>query len=110
MLTERDCRMIVEYLCDALKCDTELQDVMARAMTRCAKKKEKLVKLSEAAQILGVSKSLLYHIKDNFSYVKTGDSKTSHILFKESCLFDEFEAYLCRKRKTVQFGPLRKVM
>lgn len=98
MLTERDCRMIAECFCDALKSDTELQDVMARAMARTAKQKERLVKLSDAATILGVSKSLLYKIKDNFSCVKTGSSKTSHLLFNEARLIPEYEAYLANKK------------
>lgn len=98
MLTERDCRLIAECFCDALKSDTELQDVMARAMARTAKQKERLVKLSDAATILGVSKSLLYKIKDNFSCVKTGNAKTSHLLFNEARLIPEYEAYLANKK------------
>lgn len=97
MLTERDCRMIAECFCEALKSDTELQDVMARAMARATKQKERLVKLSEAASILGVSKSLLYQIKDNFSCVKTGNAKTSHLLFNEARLIPEYEAYLAKQ-------------
>lgn len=97
MLTERDCKMIAECFCEALKNDTELQDVMARAMARTAKQKERLVKLSEAARILGVSKSFLYHEKDNFSCVKTGNAKTSHLLFNEARLIPEYEAYLAKQ-------------
>lgn len=97
MLTERDCRMIAECFCEALKSDTELQDVMARAMARTAKRKDRLVKLSEAARILGVSKSFLYHAKQNFSCVKTGNAKTSHLLFNEARLIPEYEAYLAKQ-------------
>lgn len=97
MITEKDCRMLVGYFCDALKSDTELQDVMARAMARSAKRREHLVSLSSAASILGVSKSLLYHIKDNFTHVKTGKAKSCRIMFEETRLLSEYEAYLAGK-------------
>lgn len=103
MLTDRDCKMIVECLCEALKHDTELQDVMAKAMIRVTKPKRRLVKLSEAAQLLGISKSQLYHIKDDadgrkrFSYVKQGKSKSCPVLFDESKLIEEYQRFLAEK-------------
>jgi len=97
MLTQRDCKMIAECFGDVLKNDTELQDVMATAMARTATQKEHLVKMSDAARILGISKSLLYRIKDHFSCVKTGEAKTARLLFKESTLLSEYEAYLAKK-------------
>ena len=60
MITEKDCKMLVGCFCEALKSDIELQDVMAKAMLRGSKQKEHLISLSQAASILGVSKSLLY--------------------------------------------------
>lgn len=97
MLTDCDCRKIAECFCEALKSDTELQDVMARAMLRASKQKETLIKLSDAAKILGISKSLMYHIKDHFSHVKTGQSKTCHLLFNEAKLISEYQTYLATK-------------
>lgn len=103
MLTDRDCSRIVEYLCDALKSDTQLQDVMARAMLRSQKKKKKLVKLHEAADMLGISRSQLYHIKDDengckrFSYIKQGKAKSCPLLFDEEKLICEYETYLATK-------------
>lgn len=103
MLTDRDCKRIVEYLCDALKSDTQLQNVMAQAIVRSQKQKRRLVKLQEAASLLGISKSQLYHIKDDengsrrFSYIKQGKAKSCPILFDESKLISEYEMYLASK-------------
>lgn len=104
MLTDRDCKKIVEYLCVELKTDTQLQDLMAKAMLRVSKPKRRLVKLSEAASMLGISTSQLYHIKDDeagrkrFSYIKQGTAKSSPLLFDESRLIEEFERYLLEKQ------------
>ena len=103
MLSEKDCRLIVSYLCEAMKTDVELQDVMARAMNRVVKPKSRLIKLSDAASLLGISRSQLYHIKDDengcrrFSYIKEGKAKSCPILFDESKLIEEYERYLNTK-------------
>jgi hypothetical protein len=97
MITEKDCKMLVGCFCEALKSDTELQDVMAKAMLRGSKQKEHLISLSQAASILGVSKSLLYRIKDNFSCIKTGKAKTCRVMFEETKLLPEYEMYLAGK-------------
>lgn len=107
MLTQRDCNLIVECLCEALKTDTELQDVMAKAMLRVSKPKRRLVKLAEAAELLGISTSQLYHIKDDadgrkrFSYVKQGKARSCPVLFDESKLIEEYERYLAEKNSIV---------
>lgn len=97
MITEKDCKMLVGCFCEALKSDIELQDVMAKAMLRGSKQKEHLISLSQAASILGVSKSLLYRIKDNFSCIKTGKAKTCRVMFEETKLLPEYEMYLAGK-------------
>ena len=74
-----------------------------KAKAKLQQKKRRLVKLHEAASILGISKSQLYHIKDDengrkrFSYIKQGKAKSCPILFDESRLICEYEAYLANK-------------
>lgn len=100
MLTDRDCKMIVQYLCDALKSDTDLQDIMAKAIMKSARPKVRLVKIREAAAMLGISQTHLHHIKDDenghkrFSYIKTGPGKTAHLLFDANRLLPEYERYV----------------
>jgi len=88
---------ITECFCDALKSDSDLQDAVSHVIAQRTKPKEKYIKMSEAAKILGVSVSTLRHIKDNFSCVKSGSAKSSPILFKESCLMRDYETYLAQK-------------
>lgn len=107
MLTDRDCKRIVECLCEALKTDTQLQDVMANAMLRVSEPKRRLIKLAEAAALLGISTSQLYHIKDDadgrkrFSYVKQGKARSCPVLFDESKLIEEYERYLAEKNAVI---------
>ena len=104
MLTDRDCKLIVQYLCDALKNDTDLQDILAKAMVRTAKPKPRLVKAREAARMLSISDSYLHHIKDDsrgkprFSYIKTGPGRTSPLLFDANKIVSEFESYIASRK------------
>ena len=103
MLSDNDCRKIAVFICEAMKEDIELQQVIADAMKKVVKPKRCLIRLSEAAIILGISKSQLYKIKDDeqgnkrFSYVKQGSSKSCPVLFDSSRLVQEYERYLLEK-------------
>lgn len=106
--------MLVDYLCVALKSDIELQDIMAKAMLRNDRSKaRRLISLNEAAHIIGKSSSWLYKNKDdkdgkpNFSYIKSGNSKTSTVLFNANTLVDEYEALISRRRLCI--GIAKKV-
>ena len=50
-------------------------------LVKAKEKKVELVTAREAAKILGISRSRMYHIKDRYPYVKTGDAPQSRILF-----------------------------
>lgn len=51
---------------------------------------EKLLTSKQAAEILGISKSRLYQIKDKLPYVKIGNNKQSPIRFKAATLKQSF--------------------
>lgn len=44
----------------------------------------------EAAKILHISRGRLYHIKNHLTHIKMGNSEKSRVLFKKSCLFEDY--------------------
>lgn len=55
---------------------------------------KEMVTAAEAARILGISRSYLRSIKDNFRYIKGGDTKCGRILFEKDSLI---EGYIKKK-------------
>ena len=50
----------------------------------------------QAAQVLGISVSSLYKIKDAFTYIKSGSSKSSTLKFAVKTLQEEYNQYLIK--------------
>ena len=62
-----------------------------------------------AADMLGISVRQLRRIKDSFSYVKTGNTQQSGIMFNANTLHEEYEAYIASKvngNKLAQIKPI----
>jgi hypothetical protein len=79
----------------------------ARKGVECDKR---YLSLKEAAMAIGMSVSWLYKHKDEFSYEKSGDSKSSVLMFDKQILLNEYEDYLTRGRKIIKMEPLRMTM
>lgn len=62
-----------------------------------------LVSAAKAAEILGISVSRLYHIKNNFHYVK-GGSQSSPLKFDADRLKEDYLLYIKSTQRKAVFG------
>lgn len=92
--------MVVDKIITRLRNDDELLYSFAKVLAIPQKPKLGFVGTKEAANILGISASLLYKIKNDtdgrkrFSYIKSGKAKSSPLKFNEATLIEEYEKYL----------------
>lgn len=114
-MTKREIDLLAQRIVFYAKNDDEVMAKVAKMFRETSSNKKNLVSLKEAASILGISKWHLYHIKDDecgrprFSYVKTGNSKSSPVKFNESTLMDEYKEYIALQKKTIRFVSQKAV-
>lgn len=104
MLTNGDCKKMMDYFIQALKQDAELQAVMANALRKSVKPCKQLISAKAAAKLAGISVWQLYRIKDDecgkprFSYIKTGHTKSSTLRFNANTFMDEYQRYVSSRQ------------
>ena len=116
MMTEREIDLLAQRICFYAKNDDELLEKVAKFIGKSAKPEPRLVSTKTAAEIIGISEWQLYHIKDDedgkpqFTYVKTGKSKSARLKFDASVIREEYERFLAKKKNTLRLAPrYRKV-
>ena len=107
-MTEYELNRLAELIVEKQAASTAWMEAYADARVKAefqCKAQPRLVSAKKAAEMLGISVGHLYHIKENFSYVK-GESKSSPLRFNEATLQDEYTAYLENEGKG--FEPFRE--
>ena len=102
-MTERDIQRLAHAIILEASMNDDLLAKIARMIQKETRKTKHLVSAKQAALMLGISVSQLYHIKDDdsgtprFSYIKTGGQKSSTLKFNADTLAEEYERY-CASR------------
>ena len=113
MMTDLELSKLSDMIVQRLTQNEKWMMAFAKTMAKLQKPAEKLVSPAKAAEILGISVWQLYHIKDDedgrprFSYVKTGNSKSSPLKFNAATILEEYDRYLSQKKSKVNIVPLK---
>lgn len=106
-MTKDDAKMMIELLAQMVKSDRELKEFFISEMSRAIGTPARtMIPLKEAAARLGKSASWLYKNKEYFSCEKTGNSKSSTVMFNEATLFDEYQSLIETRKKIISLQPL----
>ena len=103
-MTEYELRRLAKMIVELQSQDEAWLMAFARAQAKLRMDAPRYVSAKEAARMLGISVSRLYHIKDDeygsprFSYVK-GGSQSSPLKFDANVLMDEYRSYLDSQKK-----------
>ena len=109
-MTKDDAKMMIELLAQMVRSDRELKEFFISEMSRAVGSPSRtMIPLKEAAAKLGKSTSWLYKNKDHFSFEKSGNSKSSTVMFNEATLFDEYQSLIDSRKKIITL-PIRNVM
>ena len=101
MMSIEELDILAAKIAEHLVSNDRFMEKMAKVMSH--KPVKKLVSVKDAAAMLGISPSFLYHIKDDengvprFSYIKTGASKQAPLKFDASKLMREYEQYIATR-------------
>lgn len=87
-MTDYELRKLAHFI--VIEMGDQLEDRILKAHKRDAKR---LVSVKTAADMLGISPSQLYRIKDHFTYIK-GNGRTSSLKFDAGRLVDEYQRFL----------------
>ena len=99
--------MMIELLAEMVRSDNELKEFFIKEMSRAIGRPEReMIPLKAAAAKIGKSASWLYKNKESFSYEKTGNSKSSTVMFDSSKLFEEYDMLVASRKKIVRMQPL----
>ena len=100
-----EAKMMIELLAEMMRNDKDLREFFAKEMARAmgGEVKHNLT-LKEAAAKLGKSVSWLYKNQEYFSCQKTGNSKSSTIMFNGTTLLQEYQAFINSRKKII---PMR---
>lgn len=79
-LSDADCTRIAEKVAIIVKSKKQLT------------RQQRLINSTEAAKVLGISRSRLYHLLDEIPHIKLGDTKQSRLLFDPNELFEFLSA------------------
>lgn len=106
-MTDREIDRIADRMVNQLflkiKYDDELLNKVAKCIIKNQKPQIRFVNTQDAANIIGISKSRLYRIKDypdgrpRFSYIKSGKSKSCTLKFNANTLIAEYERYVAEQ-------------
>lgn len=113
MMSYSEMRQLAKLIVEEQANSEAWMAAFAKANSKLQKKDDKLLSAKEAADMLGISVSLLYHIKDyedgrpRFSYIKCGKSKSATLKFKASTLVEEYERYVASLNKVIKMSPLK---
>lgn len=113
MMTYSEMRQLARMIVEEQANNEAWMTAFAKANAKLQKKDDRLLTAKEAADMLGISVSLLYHIKDDengiprFSYVKCGNAKSATLKFKASTLVEEYERYVASKKKVIKLSPVK---
>ena len=106
-MTKDDAKMMIELLAQMVKSDKELKEFFISEMSRAIGTPARtMIPLKEAAARLGKSVSWLYKNKENFTFMKSGRSKSSTVMFNEATLFDEYQSLIDSRKKIISLHPL----
>lgn len=106
-MTKDDAKLMIELLAQMVRSDKELKEFFIKEMSRAVGTPTKrMISLKEAAARLGKSTSWLYKNKEYFSCEKTGNSKSSTVMFDEATLFDEYQSLIDSRKKIISLQPL----
>lgn len=101
-MTKDDAKMMIELLAEMVRSDRELKEFFIKEMSRAVSEPpRRMIPLKEAASRLGKSASWLYKHKDGFTCEKTGNAKSSTVMFNESTLFDEYQSLIESRKKII---------
>lgn len=113
MMTLSEMRALARLIVEEQANSEKWMAAWAKEQAKLQKKDDRLLTAKEAAAILGISVSQLYHIKDyedgrpRFSYVKCGNAKSSTLKFKASTLVDEYQRYVASLNKVIKLTPIK---
>jgi len=102
-LSRNEYRRLVDDVADAV-----VEKMMPLVKSKRTKKQEEectWVSASEAAQILGLSKAYLLSIKDAFTHIKFGDSKSARVKFRKETLIKE---HMESQKERTRIPPSRR--
>jgi hypothetical protein len=110
-MTCDDAKMMIELLAEMVRSDKELKEFFVKEMSRaCAGPQRDMIPLKEAASRLGLSTAWLYKNKAAFSCKKTGNAKSSTVMFNASTLHQEYQAFIESRKKIIPITLARKIM
>lgn len=117
MLSDLELRKLARMIVEEQAENEQWMMNFAKAQSKLKEKERRLVSPEEAAKMIGISVWQLYHIKDDehgnprFSYVKSGESRSSRLKFDASVIVDEYSRFLAsRKNKCVMLTTMKKVV
>lgn len=105
-MTDTELRKLAHYIVQEQAASPQWMKAYCQQRGEDSKAK-KLISVKSAAELLGVSPSWLYHHKDDeygrpqFSYVKSGDSRSSTLKFNESTIMQEYDMLIAKRKKVV---------
>ena len=100
-MTDNELRRLAHYIVLEQANNEQWLMAYAKAQTKLRVPEKRLIGAKKAAEMLGMSVTLLRRIKDDengvpqFSYVK-GGSKSSPLKFNAATLMEEYERYVSR--------------
>ena len=90
-MTDYELRKLAHYI--VIEMGDQLGDMILKSQKRDARR---LVSVKTAADMLGISPSQLYRIKDNLTYVK-GAGRTASLKFDATTLIERYSQYILTK-------------
>jgi hypothetical protein len=104
-MDRNDAKMMIELLAQMMRDDKELREFFAQEMAKVAGGVVKHnLTLKEAAAKIGKSVSWLYKNQSFFTCEKTGNSKSSTIMFDGLKLVDEYQRLIQSRKKIVHLN------
>ena len=115
-MTDSELRRLAHYIVQEQANNEQWLMAYAKAQSKLREPVKRLVGARQAAEMLGISVTLLRRIKDDengvpqFSYVK-GGSKSSPLKFNAATLIEEYERYVSKHGNLVDIKEhLKKVV
>lgn len=114
MMSYSEMRQLAKLIVEEQANNEAWMNAFAKANAKLKKKDDdEMLSTKDAAKRIGISRSLLYHIKDGedgkpqFSYIKCGNSKSATLKFKASTLVEEYERYVASNKKMIKLRPVK---
>lgn len=105
-MTDLELKRLAHFIVIEQSQSEQWMTAFVAAQAKNKKPEKRIVSAKKAAEILGLSVWQLYRIKDDengmprFSYIKSGNKKSSTLKFNAVTLVDEYEKYIAKKRMT----------